>query len=42
MNCDTPSYNISAQETYGRIAPVKEQIKEKCATSSGAVQPQLF
>ena len=28
MNCDTPSYNISAQETYGRIALVKEQIKE--------------
>ena len=38
---DTPSYNIYAQETYGRIAPVKEQIKEKRATSSVATQPQL-
>ena len=41
MNCDTPSYNIYAQETYGRIEPVKERIKEKCATSSVATQPLL-
>lgn len=41
MTRETPSYNISAQETYGRIAPVKEQIKEECATSSVAAQPQL-
>ena len=38
---DTPLYNISVQEAYGRIEPVKEQIKVKCATSSVATQPLL-